>query len=163
AGLLQATDGNFYGTTFAGGSHGSGTVYKLSLNGAFTNLYSFTGSNDGANPAAGLIQDSSGLLYGTTSTGGSHRVGTVFRLSTSGQFTNLVTFDKTNGATPKAGLVQGPDGNFYGTTSAGGTDNQGTVFKLTPSGLFSARYSFTNRIDGGTPLGGLILAADGAF
>jgi uncharacterized repeat protein (TIGR03803 family) len=161
AGLLQATDGNFYGTTFAGGLHGFGTVYKLSFNGVFTNLYSFTGSNDGANPAAGLIQDASGFLYGTTSAGGTYSGGTVFRLSTSGQFTNLVTFDNTNGATPKASLVQGTDGNFYGTTSAGGTDNAGTIFQLTPSGLLSTRYSFTNRIDGGAPLAGLTLAADG--
>jgi uncharacterized repeat protein (TIGR03803 family) len=163
AGLLQAADGNFYGTIFAGGLHGFGTVFKLSLNGTLTTLYAFTGSADGANPASGLTQDASGFLYGTTSTGGVYGFGTVFRVSTSGQFTNLVTFDGTNGAAPKSGLVEGRDGNFYGTTSAGGTDDAGTIFRLTSAGLFSTRYSFTNRIDGGVPLAGLTLAADGAF
>jgi uncharacterized repeat protein (TIGR03803 family) len=163
AGLLQATDGNFYGTTFSGGLYGSGTVFKLSLNGALNSIYSFTGQADGASPAAGLVQDAAGFLYGTTSAGGAFGFGTLFRISTTGQFTNLVTFDSTNGASPKAGLVQGSDGNFYGTTSAGGISGAGTIFRLMPAGLFSTVYNFTNHADGRAPMAALTLAADGNF
>ena len=67
AGLVQGSDGNFYGTTYGGGTNGAGTVFKISTNGALTSLYSFTGGNDGANPYAGLVQGSDGYFYGTTS------------------------------------------------------------------------------------------------
>src|SRR5208283_4562892 len=80
AGLVQGSDGSFYGTTDEGGTNGGGgTVFKISTNGAFTSLYSFSGSgNDGANPQAGLVQGSDGNFYGTTSGGGTNGWGTVF-------------------------------------------------------------------------------------
>ena len=101
---------------------GYGTVFKISTNGALTTLYSFTGSNDGANPDAGLVQGSDGNFYGTTyvaaaRTSGYEGYGTVFKISTNGALTTLYSFTGTNdGAYPEAGLVQGSDGNFYGTT-----------------------------------------------
>ena len=73
AGLVQGSDGNFYGTTYGGGTNGyDGTVFKISTNGALTTLYSFTGGNDGANPEAGLVQGSDGYFYGTTDHGGTN-------------------------------------------------------------------------------------------
>jgi uncharacterized repeat protein (TIGR03803 family) len=81
AGLVQGSDGNFYGTTSGGGAGGFGTVFKISTNGALTTLYSFTGGNDGALPVAALVQGSDGNFYGTTSAGGAGGAGTVFRLT----------------------------------------------------------------------------------
>ena len=102
----------------------AGTVFKISPNGALTTLYSFTGGNDGANPAAGLVQGSDGNFYGTTTVRrhAHGNYGTVFKISTNGALTSLYSFTGGNdGANPYAGLVQGSDGNFYGTTSSGGT------------------------------------------
>jgi uncharacterized repeat protein (TIGR03803 family) len=147
-GLVQGTDGNFYGTTWGGGMSytdicgGYGTVFKISPNGALTSLYSFTGSNDGANPWAGLVQGSDGYFYGTTEynfwKGGMGLMtlpggnGTVFKISTNGAFTSLYSFTGGNdGGSPSAAMVQGRDGNFYGTTFQGGVSGAGTVFRLT--------------------------------
>jgi uncharacterized repeat protein (TIGR03803 family) len=81
SGLMQGSDGNFYGTTEYGGTNGAGTVFKISTNGALTTLYSFTGGNDGANPQAGLVQGTDGSFYGSTSVGRLGGTGTVFRLT----------------------------------------------------------------------------------
>ena len=79
AGLVRGSDGNFYGTTYFGGTNGDGTVFKITPSGTLTTLYSFSGS-DGAQPYAGLVQGSDGNFYGTTSSGGANNAGTVFRL-----------------------------------------------------------------------------------
>ena len=130
AGLVQGTDGNFYGTTFFGGTNGYGTVFKFATNGILTTLVSF-GNTNGANPQAGLVQANDGSLYGTTAFGGTNGgYGTIFKLTTNGTLTTLVSFNGTNGASPQAGLVQGVDGSFYGTTAQGGTNGYGTVFRL---------------------------------
>jgi uncharacterized repeat protein (TIGR03803 family) len=81
AGLIQATDGNFYGTTSNGGANGLGTIFRLTPQGALSTLHSFAGYPDGGNPYAGLFQATDGNLYGTTTTGGTSGAGTVFRLS----------------------------------------------------------------------------------
>jgi uncharacterized repeat protein (TIGR03803 family) len=104
-----------------------------------TSLYSFTGTNDGANPKAALVQGSDGNFYGTTSLGGRSRAGTVFNISAKGLLTILYSFTGSDGANPwaplvqgsDAGLVQGSDGSFYGTTQYGGRGGAGTVFRLT--------------------------------
>jgi uncharacterized repeat protein (TIGR03803 family) len=133
-GLVQGSDGNFYGVTVTGGINGPGygTIFRISSNGSFTNLYSFTHGSDGAYPGAALVQGSDGNFYGTTQGGGAGW-GTVFRISPNGSETNLHIFFNSDGASSYAGLVQGSDGNFYGTTGLGGTYNHGTVFKLTVS------------------------------
>jgi len=130
--LIQGADGNFYGTTFQGGTNGSdGTVFKMAINGAVTILHQF-GAGDGANPAAALVQGSDGNLYGTTEAGGLGGYGTAFKITTNGVLTTLIWFNWSNGAYPEAPLIQAMDGNFYGTTFYGGVSGYGTVFRLTP-------------------------------
>jgi uncharacterized repeat protein (TIGR03803 family) len=164
AGLVQGSDGYFYGTTQNGGTNNSGTVFKISTKGALTSLYSFTGTDDGANPYAGLVQGSDGYFYGTTSGGGTGYSGTVFKISTNGALTSLYSFTGGNdGALPYAGLAQGSDGYFYGTTQNGGTNNVGTVFKISTNGALTSLYSFTGGYDGGWPQAGLVQGSDGYF
>jgi len=164
--LVQASDGNFYGTAFAGGAHTKGTVFKITSAGALTTLYDFDVSGapvnipDGANPNGSLIQGRDGALYGTTvSSGGTNNYGTVFKITTSGAFTNLHSF-LGDGSSPNPGLVVGPEGNFYGTTLTGGTTDFGTIFRISLNGDFASVYSFQNA-DGNTPIGGLVLGSDG--
>ena len=125
AGLVQGTDGNFYGTTLYGGANGDGTVFKITPNGMLTTLHSFGSQvGDGTWPDGGLVQGTDGNFYGTTLIGGSHPdFGTVFSITPSGTLTILHSFGRQGageGLNPYAGLVQGTDGNFYGTTESGG-------------------------------------------
>jgi uncharacterized repeat protein (TIGR03803 family) len=163
AGLVQGSDGNFYGTTEAGGTNNYGTVFRISSSGSYTTLYSFVGyPNDGVAPR-GLVQGSDGNFYGTTDAGGTNDDGTVFRISPSGTETNLHSFvgSPADGANPYAALVQGSDGNFYDTTYNGGTYSVGTVFRISPSGSYTSLYSFGSYPgDGGDPAG-LVQGSDG--
>ncbi|HTV66262.1 MAG TPA: choice-of-anchor tandem repeat GloVer-containing protein [Bryocella sp.] len=166
AGLVQGTDGNFYGTTQNGGTNNKGTVFRMSPNGTVTILHSFAGS-DGQEPTAGLIQASDGNFYGTTSSAGPTG-GTVFKITPSGNLTTLASFNGEGGPEfPYSGLIQGSDGNFYGTTTQGGTHHgNGTVYRITPSGSVTTLYSFcalSGCADGYTPEGGLIQGSDGNF
>lgn len=166
--LVQATDGNFYGTTYLGGANNYGTVFKLSPSGTLTTLHSFNGT-DGSEPLAGLVQATNGALYGTTYMGGSKGYGEVFKITPSGTFTILHSFCSrsacADGANPYAGLVQGTDGNFYGTTlGGGGKKGFGTVFKITPSGALTTLHSFcsqTGCADGQFPQTGLVQGTNG--
>ncbi len=117
ASLIQATDGNLYGTTVFGGSSNSGTLFQLMLDGTVTILYAFTGADDGANPVASLIQATDGNFYGTTYSAGSASLGTVFQMTLCGIVTTLHAFTGTEGAGPSAALLEAMDGNLYGTTS----------------------------------------------
>jgi len=162
AGLIQGTNGNFYGTTTWGGSNSSGTVFQMHPNGAVTPLYSFTGGNDGDSPYGALVQGSDGDFYGTTAFGGSNSLGVIFKMSPGGMITSLYSFTGTNdGAYPYAGLIQGVDGNFYGTAAFGGTHDAGSIFKITTGGVITRLYSFTGGADGAYPLAGLIQGTDG--
>ena len=178
AGLVQASDGNFYGTTFGRGINGYGTVFKITPAGALTSLYSFcsqTNCADGEYPQAGLVQASDGNFYGTTPEGGGgvyHQGGTVFKITSSGTLNTLYNFCSqpacADGADSLAALLQGTDGNFYGTTIGGGaycTQNSGcgTVFKITPSGMLTTMHSFDDTDDGKAPFAGLVHATDGNF
>jgi len=190
AGLIQATDGNFYGTTAAGGannnsncSDGCGTVFKITAGGALTTLHSFCAQNnctDGYFPNAGLVQATDGNFYGTTSDGGANNnsdycggsgCGTVFKITAGGTLTTLYSFcsqsNCTDGFWPVTALVQGTDGNIYGTTSYGGAGgaDYGTAFKITPQGALTTLHSFCsqNNCTDGTGPNGLIQATDGSF
>jgi len=149
AGLVIDQFGNLYGTTYNGGAHGFGTVFKLMPigGGMFTEsvLYSFPGGKPGEHPLSRLVLDPSGNLYGTTYAGGSGH-GVVFVVSPSGSETVLFTFSAVNGSHPRAGVVFDPAGNLWGTTSVGGVANLGTVFRLSFSGSVWTEtflYSFT--------------------
>ena len=136
AGLVQGSDGNFYGTTALGGEHYLGTAFKITSAGSLTTLHSFTGSSgEGASPLAGLVQGSDGNFYGTTALGGTHYLGTLFKITPAGSLTTLYSLSGSpgEGASPVAALVQGSDGNFYGTTGLGGAHYWGTVFKFSLS------------------------------
>ena len=133
-GVVQASDGNFYGTTYELGANGNGTVFSITPSGTFNTLYSFSGTNDGGNPWGGLVQASDGNLYGTTQQFGQYNFGTVFRLAPNGPLTTVAQFDGYTGANPSAALIQAKDGNLYGTTELGGSGNSGAVYKLSFSG-----------------------------
>lgn len=173
--LLQATDGNFYGTTEMGGggacAQGCGTVFRITPEGTLTTLYSFcsqTGCADGKNPVAGLVQGTNGELYGTTQTGGdgskcpSFGCGTVFKITADGTLSTLHVF---NGSLLPNELMQASDGNFYGTTQVGGSGT-GTIFKMTPGGKLTLVYSFclqTGCMDGAMPVAPLVQDTAGDF
>jgi len=164
AGLVHASDGNFYGTTYGGGVFGAGTIFKLTPNGAFATLHSFALGLDGAAPFAGLIEDSSGNFYGTTLSGGTAGFGSVFEITPSGILTTLNSFTNTGmGGYWPTGLVQGSDGNFYGTTQSGGTSRSGTIFEITPGGTLTSLHSFADSPDGSQPYAGLIQDPNGIF
>jgi len=165
--LLQASDGNFYGTTNLGG----GTVFKITASGEFTSLHSFCSQSsctDGAAPIAGLLEARNGLLYGTTSEGGTsgancpsvNGCGTLFKMTTSGKVTTLYSFcaqaNCADGSHPGTRLLQAADGKIYGATS-------GTIFRIATSGAvaFTTLHSFTP--SEGIRIQGLIQATDGNF
>jgi len=170
AGLVRDARGSLYGTTYWGGSGGSGIVFKVDKDGHETVLHSFTGGSDGANPWAGLIRDEQGNLYGTTDYGGSGGCdngvvlgcGTVFKLDKDGHQTVLYSFTGADGAYPDAALFRDEYGNLYGTTLYGGGGRCddgahlgcGTVFKLDKDGQQTVLYSFTGA-DGACPAAAL--------
>jgi len=229
AGLIQGSDGNFYGTTVLGGINNLGSVFQMTPAGELTTLFSFNGTNNGAfpfggltlgtngnfygatsaygtadggstaghvaiafqvtpagllsplaslsgasaNSVAGLVLGTNGLFYGTTEHGGDVSLngawggfGTVFRMTSTGALTTLVSFGGSNGSYCVSGLVQGNDGYFYGTTAGGGWSSTvtggGTLFKMTPTGSLTTLVSF-NGANGCSPQAPLIQASDGNF
>ena len=165
--LIQASDGNLYGTTYAGGANSGGTVFRLAPAGALTTLYSFcalASCVDGQGPNGSLVLATDGNFYGTTLVGGIADAGTVFKITSQGSLSTLYSFCTesrcTDGKRPFAGLIEGSDGNLYGTTVFGGTDNQGTVFRITPAGSLTTLHSFRGS-DGAEPYAGVIQATDG--
>lgn len=165
SGPMQASNGNLYGTTFNGGAYNAGTVYEITLAGLLETLYSFCSPcADGQQPVGGLTQDSNGNLYGTTWQGGAYNLGTVFRITATGQLTTLHTFDDADGANPNSAPIQASDGNFYGVATGGGPSSGGTIYEITSAGVFSALYSFCifSGCTGENPVT-LWQATDGAF
>jgi uncharacterized repeat protein (TIGR03803 family) len=178
AGLVQAANGDLYGTTSFDGAHGHGTVFNITLGGTLTTLYSFcsiSNCTDGAGGTYGaLVHGTNGDFYGTTLGGGANGFfGTVFKITPTGTLTTLYSFCSqtgyTDGDNPTAGLIQATDGDFYGTTYLGGVPNSscqfgtcGTVFKITPGGALTTLHSFDSS-DGANPLGVLVQDTDGTF
>src|ERR1700733_2890273 len=115
AGLTRDSAGNLYGTTSSGGASGAGVAFKLDTTGAETVLYNFTKKPGGTNPYAGLIQDSAGNLYGTTSGGGASIWGVVFKLDATGTETVLHSFTGgVDGSKPLSSLVRGSARPLFG-------------------------------------------------
>ncbi len=166
AGLIQGTDGNLYGTTSGGGQFRGGTVFKMTLDGTFTSLYSFcTQANcaDGGYPEAALIQGTDGNFYGTTWAGGTDGAGTVFQITSMGKLTTIGNFNMQNGSDPVAGLLQATNGKFYGTAFEGGFES-GTIFEVSRGRGLLPLYVFCsqpNCTDGANPSAGLVEGVDG--
>jgi uncharacterized repeat protein (TIGR03803 family) len=173
-GVIQGTDGNFYGATNFGGNSacpsGCGTVFRITPAGVETVLYAFSGAVDGGDPN-GVVQGTDGNFYGTAAYGGmasgscgASGCGVVFRLTPAGAESVLYSFrGGINGVLPVS-LIQGTDGNFYGTTIYGGQSNGGTVFKVTAAGAQTVLHSFAGGNDGQLPQQTqLIEGGDGNF
>ena len=187
AGLAQGTDGNFYGTTSAGGTKegphcpnsGCGTIFKITPQGTLTTLYSFCSQPNCADgtipPEAPLFEASNGNFYGATDLGGNQACnlgcGTIFEITPEGTFTTLHTFDGTDGYSPAGGLIQAADGNLYGVTPGGGPPSYaqggaGTLFQITPGGAFTTIYTFCKLldcVDGASPTAPLVQGSNGNF
>jgi|HubBroStandDraft_1064217.scaffolds.fasta_scaffold02256_7 uncharacterized repeat protein (TIGR03803 family) len=167
AGLTLASNGDFYGTTTAGGASKDGTVFKMTPAGKVTLLHSFTGSSDGSMPIGALVQASDGNLYGTCYSGGANGTGTAFRITTKGAFTKIYDFAAQAspgniGYLPRAGLIQASDGNLYGTAWEGGAfEVTGTIYQLTLAGVGTLEASFDDSTTGFSPLGALVQGSDG--
>jgi len=173
--LIFDAAGNLYGTTFNGGFYGYGTVFELTpkADGSWTEkiLHSFGNSVDGQNPAAGLTFDAAGNLYGTTSSGGTLGLGTVFELTpkAGGGWTSRILHNfgtsRTDGQIPYAGLIFDSAGNLYSTTVGGGAYGAGTVFNLSPKAgggwAETLVHSFRNLADGAGPYAGVVFDASG--
>lgn len=180
ASLIQAANGNFYGTTAYGGSTGYGTLFEITPAGTLTTLYNFcskTNCVDGSIPFGALLQTRSGTFYGTTFSGGAHGdFGTIYKMS-AGTLTTIYSFcaqpNCSDGEEPYAGLVLGKSGNFYGTAASGGVNVSstscngqgcGTIFQITPTGQLTTLYDFcskTNCADGEIPAAALIASSNG--
>jgi len=165
--LAEDKAGNLYGTTYLGGAHGLGAVFKIGKTGKEKVLYSFTGGSDGCFPDPGVTLDSAGNLYGVAFEGGSGFCnsgrGVVFKVDTAGKETVLHTFSGgSDGANPFSVLVFDLKGDLYGTTQNGGSSGCGgtgcgTVFKVSPNGDETVLYAFcslSDCADGETPLFG---------
>jgi uncharacterized repeat protein (TIGR03803 family) len=179
-GVIEGSDGNFYGTTVSGGAinaagfPGYGTIFQITPAGVLNTIYTFTGGDaDGSNPYAGLVEGSDGFLYGTTNSdevGDTlYEFGSVFKVSKTGTLTTLYHFgDGNDGANPDGGLLEASDGSFYGSTHNGGLyanddddTGQGVLYNITPSGTFTTLYEFTGQADSGRPEGALTHGSDG--
>jgi len=158
--LVQAGDGNFYGTSTVGGAYGEGSIYKVTSTGTVMVMHSFYSSTDGAYPGASLVLGSDGDLYGTTTDWGAGSNGTVFKMTTGGSFSTLYAF--TSGGGIGYSLMQGSDGNFYGTSGAGGANDAGTIFEVTSGGAYSLLYTFTGGPNSG-PTSPMVEDANGNF
>jgi len=157
AGVIRDDAGTLYGTTYYGGAHNDGVVYKLDAAGNYTELHSFGGKGDGQYPHAGVTMDAAGNLYGTTQGGGTANHGVVYKLDPAGSETVLYSFlGGADGGNPDGGVVRDPSGNLYGTTQNFGAANYGVVFEVDPSGHETVLHTFTGTPDGADSWAGLV-------
>jgi uncharacterized repeat protein (TIGR03803 family) len=169
--LVLGADLNLYGVTSAWGNPNWGTVFRMTLGGELTTLYTFCSApncTDGKIPN-GLIRASNGNLYGTTQFGGTNGLGTFFEVTSTGEYRVLYNFcsqpNCADGVAPQVPPIQGINGNLYGTTFTGGLNDGGVVYEISPSGSFKVFYNFCappDCADGSIP-NGLVQDASGNF
>lgn len=179
--LIEGSDGYLYGTTRAGGTNGTGVIFRIWPDGTgFTRLHQFgpvtsastesTVKNIGGSNPIGRLLQVGGYLYGTAAAGGTAGRGTVYRILLDGtgfevvhEFTDIAStspYDNVDGAGPLAGLTDGGDGLLYGVASAGGSNGVGTLFSIDPDSLeFTVLHEF-DAPNGASPSGALIVASD---
>ncbi len=163
--LLAAQDGNLYGMTTEGGANGKGAIYQLTLAGTLTAVASFDGSNNGAEPFSELVQDGSGVFYGTTRSGGINNSGTVFKMTLAGAvgtITKLSDLDGTNGSNPVAGVAFGDNQSLLGVAQGGGSLSSGTAFQVASGGAVTKLADFGS-LEGLNFNAGLTAGPDGAM
>ncbi len=173
-GLALSANGYFYGVCVNAGADEWGAIYQMSATGAATGIYEFTDKADGAEPSAGLVLGTNGLYYGMAASGGSNGYGSIFSVKTNGTFTSLHAFaalkvktgtslvTNSDGSNPEYALVLNTNNNnFYGTCPEGGTNSFGSIFQMTHQGKVTVFYAFSNLVDGGTPLGPLMVYTNG--
>jgi uncharacterized repeat protein (TIGR03803 family) len=169
-GVIQGSDGNFYGSTTSGGANNYPTVFRATPAGDLTTIVSSPSVLSGVQ----LVEGNDGGFYGTNAGGGPKGYGAIFRVTPSGWLTTLHTFGGPDGKSPYAALILGSDGNFYGTTYTRGANDPalceglgcGTVFRITPWGGLTTLYNFCARhacADGQWPTGSLVEGTDGNF
>jgi uncharacterized repeat protein (TIGR03803 family) len=173
SGVIQGSDGNFYGTTSGGGANNAGTIFRVASGGRLTTLYSFceqTNCTDGSNPSTPLLQAIDGGFYGTTQNGGAAGFGTFFRITLDGAFKTVYNFcaqtSCADGGNPEVGLVQAADGYLWGATQTGGANGAGAIFKIAPNGSLTPMYAICSQpdcADGRTVSGALVQALNGNF
>ncbi|MGA9353631.1 MAG: choice-of-anchor tandem repeat GloVer-containing protein [Terriglobales bacterium] len=177
--LLSDGKGNLFGTTLGFGAKYTGSVFELSANGSEGVTHWFGSyKKDGKFPNGGLVMDSLGNIYGTTTRGGQYGAprgelsGTIFEINAAGVESVLHSFggrkEMQNGTGPNGGLILDASGNLYGTTITGGnlvncTNGCGTVFAFSPAGMETVLYTFTGTPDGSAPTGGMIRDGQGNF
>lgn len=162
AGLTADTNAVLFGASGTSGAFGYGNIFRFNSGDTQPTIVHSFNSDNGAYPWGTLLLNTNGWLYGTTLNGGSNNVGTLFKVSSAGEFTNFFSFATTNGATPWSGLIQVKNGALYGTTSLGGAGNYGTIFRVTTNELVEmvAEFAYTN---GAKPLAELTEGADGSL
>lgn len=166
---MQASNGNFYGTTQLGGSHNDGVVYEITPTGSYKVLYNFCAQvncSDGQYPMSAVVQDSAGNLFGTAFYGGAYGDGVVYEITPKNQYVVLYSFNGIDGGSSYAALTLANDGNLYGTSVISNNNwNEGNIFKVTPQGEYTSLYSFCNygTCTGYTPMTTLLEATNGTL
>ena len=162
--LVQAADGNFYGTIPADSPVGYGAVFRITPAGYLTTVVSFMGGSSGSDPEGGLVLATDGSLYGTTMAGGLYGLGTIFKINPTGfPLQTLHSFNGTDGARPLYSLIQASDGFLYGVTLGAYVTNPPTIFRATTAGVVTALTNLfrANLGNASMPTDGLVQGPDG--
>jgi uncharacterized repeat protein (TIGR03803 family) len=162
-GLIGDTQGNLWGNTYVGGASQFGTVFKITSLNVFSVVHSFGGApSDGAYPNSGQLLDAGGNIWGTTFQGGANGLGTIFKITPTGSYSVVYSFNGVGGFSPLAGLTPDGRGHFWGNASAGGQNGYGTVYYINQHGLYSVAHTFAaDGVDGIYPVGGLVRDKNG--
>ena len=163
AGLTLATSGNFYGTTVSGGSATVGVLYSLTAGGVYTVLHQFLGGTDGSYPYGPPIQANDNNFYGATSGGPNGDPATIYKLTPSGAYSVIYTFDQATSGNDVYGLTQGTDNLLYATANGGGSANCGAIARVSTVGVLHGLRAFDCVHSGGAPVATLTQASDGNY